>query len=313
MGDFLFRLAQRALGDDRMVRPVILPGARFEQTEPAVVRNDPAPRASRVPSHTPEHVQPAESGGDREPAAKAVPTTRSEEPRPPARAASRHEAHEVPTPGQSSATEAVASRRTPRKDVRQEPEPAVVSGPATAVPSRDSVLVESRPSTPAARNTQVDPVEPGVPVGPSSRPGLFGTSPASGPGVSATAPARRGPAVSRPAERQPEVSANRGSEVSSQSAQIESQLLLVPQAQVAPDRKDGLAVRDVPPARPGWSHAPSRRSGAAGNESRPVVKVTIGRVEVRAVAPPAPPPRTRRPGPKLTLEHYLEQRAKGER
>jgi hypothetical protein len=47
-----------------------------------------------------------------------------------------------------------------------------------------------------------------------------------------------------------------------------------------------------------------------------VVKVTIGRVEVRAVTPAAPiPPRvaTRRPRSALTLDEYLRQRNRGER
>jgi hypothetical protein len=44
----------------------------------------------------------------------------------------------------------------------------------------------------------------------------------------------------------------------------------------------------------------------------PVVRVTIGRIEVRAVAPPAPAPRAKPPGPRLTLESYLRARSEGE-
>jgi hypothetical protein len=51
---------------------------------------------------------------------------------------------------------------------------------------------------------------------------------------------------------------------------------------------------------------------APANE--PPVRVTIGRIEVRAVTPPAPQPRPRpeRPGP-LSLNDYLEQRREGRR
>jgi hypothetical protein len=48
-------------------------------------------------------------------------------------------------------------------------------------------------------------------------------------------------------------------------------------------------------------------------EVRPVIHVTIGRVEVRAVQPQPAPLRPAPPGPKLTLEEYLRQRDKGER
>ena len=53
---------------------------------------------------------------------------------------------------------------------------------------------------------------------------------------------------------------------------------------------------------------PSREVDSPG----PVVRVTIGRVEIRAIHPPASPPR-RAPaplGPRLTLEEYLRQRSK---
>lgn len=41
----------------------------------------------------------------------------------------------------------------------------------------------------------------------------------------------------------------------------------------------------------------------------PTISVTIGRIEVRAVAPPAPPPkRNSAPMPKLSLDDYLKQR-----
>jgi len=52
------------------------------------------------------------------------------------------------------------------------------------------------------------------------------------------------------------------------------------------------------------------------SQSAPTIRVTIGRIDVRAVMPPAPPaPRSRpsRPGPTLSLEDYLQQRREGRR
>jgi hypothetical protein len=49
--------------------------------------------------------------------------------------------------------------------------------------------------------------------------------------------------------------------------------------------------------------------------STPTIRVTIGRIDVRAVTPPAPPPRPKqaRPGPTLSLDDYARQRKGGER
>lgn len=48
---------------------------------------------------------------------------------------------------------------------------------------------------------------------------------------------------------------------------------------------------------------------------QPAIRVTIGRIEVRAVSPPVPAPRssTPRPAPALSLQEYLEQRDGGKR
>ena len=48
----------------------------------------------------------------------------------------------------------------------------------------------------------------------------------------------------------------------------------------------------------------------------PSIRVTIGRIEVRAIMPakePAARPPTRRPGPKLSLDDYLKQQNGGQR
>lgn len=52
------------------------------------------------------------------------------------------------------------------------------------------------------------------------------------------------------------------------------------------------------------------QNSKAASEPAPVIHVNIGRIEVRAVTPAAPPvrPQRARPGPMLSLEDYLKQR-----
>ena len=54
---------------------------------------------------------------------------------------------------------------------------------------------------------------------------------------------------------------------------------------------------------------------APSEPAQPTIQVTIGRVEVRAVTPPAPPARPPRPAPapSLALDDYLKQRREGRR
>lgn len=52
------------------------------------------------------------------------------------------------------------------------------------------------------------------------------------------------------------------------------------------------------------------QNSKAASEPAPIIRVNIGRIEVRAVTPAAPPARSKRPraGPMLSLEDYLKQR-----
>ncbi len=67
------------------------------------------------------------------------------------------------------------------------------------------------------------------------------------------------------------------------------------------------------PAPPAFAARPAGLRMAA-QESRPTIRVTIGRVEVRAVQSPAPAPKAAKPAqPRLSLDEYLKPRAGGSR
>ncbi len=82
-----------------------------------------------------------------------------------------------------------------------------------------------------------------------------------------------------------------------------------------------LTVETVPPRADGVRPLPPRiddldRLGLSANESvPPVIRVTIGRIEVRAIMPPAPVerPATTRTSPVVSLDQYLKQHSGSKR
>lgn len=63
---------------------------------------------------------------------------------------------------------------------------------------------------------------------------------------------------------------------------------------------------------PGFQGQAGELRGPQDLKEEPVIKVTIGRIEVKAIHPPTPPPEKRReaPKPRLSLEDFLNQRKK---
>jgi hypothetical protein len=59
----------------------------------------------------------------------------------------------------------------------------------------------------------------------------------------------------------------------------------------------------------------AKKSESNRSDETPTVKVTIGRIDVRAVNPPSAPVKSERPKPQpmLSLNNYLQQRRRGER
>ena len=76
----------------------------------------------------------------------------------------------------------------------------------------------------------------------------------------------------------------------------------------APRRNDAASLTPSTPRRAESPSRPSQHGGAADAVAGHVVRVTIGRIEVRAVTPPAPPAEAPAPpAPQLSLDEYLRQ------
>ena len=74
-------------------------------------------------------------------------------------------------------------------------------------------------------------------------------------------------------------------------------------------------VRPLTQVRPAIAQAATTNTQAReANTQPPTIEVTIGRIEVRAVTPPAPPPpRQRQSPPKMSLDDYLRAQSGGRR
>ena len=85
------------------------------------------------------------------------------------------------------------------------------------------------------------------------------------------------------------------------------------------DAPPPIAPSMVRPQLDGYlERGPQEPRVAAPESSAPAIRVTIGRIEVRAITPPPPmPPVPRtapaRPGPELSLDDYLKQHNGGQR
>ena len=84
------------------------------------------------------------------------------------------------------------------------------------------------------------------------------------------------------------------------------------------DAPPPVAPRVVRPQLDGYlERGPQEPRVAAPESSAPAIRVTIGRIEVRAITPPPMPPTQRtlpaRPGPELSLDDYLKQHNGGQR
>jgi hypothetical protein len=102
--------------------------------------------------------------------------------------------------------------------------------------------------------------------------------------------------------------------------EIETNQVIVPVASFRAEEKDSEETERLAQAfsEPRPLHSRRRKDFSSieprSSASPPIIRVTIGRVEVRAVHPPAPTPKTAKPTPqKVSLEDYLHKRERRSR
>jgi hypothetical protein len=98
--------------------------------------------------------------------------------------------------------------------------------------------------------------------------------------------------------------------------EVETKRIIVPVDSLGDGEKDAEDKR-VPESfsQPRSGQSPRRKAfspAERSSKSAPIIRVTIGRVEVRAIHPPAPAPKSAKPAPsKVSLEDYLRKRERG--
>jgi hypothetical protein len=301
MANFFDRLVQRAWQPETALQPRTL--SRFEV--PRTIGLMPlAPIESAASAASAADSLPAPVGGELSP---ATPTG-------------------LPTADRRERSDRVA-RRQPRPhhatdDVAGETgvEP-IASAPASTVPSAPIGRRATRPR----RARQVDPSEA---VLPSFAPPDSTAEP--GERVRRAAalvePSRR----VRPAPHSPTAGPSPDRDPAGRSVHVDGKTPIAP---VAPSRDTALNRRDVLRVPPEQDHAPDRSpvrtdrpvrafdrlltaepleiAADSGGQTGPVIQVTIGRVEIRAVHAPRAEKRIAAKAPALSLDAYLTQRNGG--
>jgi hypothetical protein len=309
MSDFLLRLAHQALGSEPGLQPV--PRPRYSPAPAALEPDEPryeAPgaaaehrvgRSRRAPPDQPPPSAPRAPADRREDRPSAPLATEPAEP--PPSAPLRQARTPGPVPQRSAAGTSPAVQRTPTTAPRDEGRPGAV--PASRSP--DAPLLPAHAEAARARLPSVQPPERPAPREAVERAGSGRTTPTAVAGATAAEGRGSGPGE-RAALRGPgaagQVPRPRG--VEEREAGGTSDGPFVPAAD---------AATLLPPVHPA---PPSARGGdhrAGGDRppppaAEPPVRVTIGRIEVRAVTPerpaePAPAPAWQ--PPVLSLDEYL--------
>jgi hypothetical protein len=359
MGDFVTRLAERAMGRIPVIRPllpsVFAPEPDEYRLEPAPDHEPPPEREDRGP-----HSQPAETptvpqtptlvpdmtpkyrpdaGLPPPEVPEGPPTSPPNPPRPRKPTASRHVPASGPEPPDDAGRTRDAkepgppeSRMESTRDARRYPsptDPVTVPSKTGPAPSSSGRLVpresKDRSSTttiayvrrssteprfekiqrvepaPVVRGAYDTPEEPVLRDSPPDVSATKGGVKRSMPGTPKAAKESDPIEVAAPA---PHPEASPGAAEDTLPSQITPTIAAPP---IVPSivryrreerQESGPGEQRVPTAEP----------------SAPTIKVAIGRIEVRAVTPSAPPVRQEapsRPGPPLSLDDYLEQRGGG--
>jgi hypothetical protein len=334
VSDFLTRLAGRALGLAPQVQPIITP--RYAPDADVPGPDLPSAQESEIPEQDPD-AQPSLAPITHSPRGPGAHHVRGPVPEDDTDASATGEDTGAPT--DSGATELPDEYRVEQPPIGEnavKPSPTDASDPPGAsdlTPERPPSSAQDSPPPPTRAEHEAHP-EPGV--GPT--PPILSTSrsararsmpevPAETPPSNAThGPRREDTSVS--AAREPGVrragprSAGRTTQEAQRASRTTESREPGPErpTEDPPEAYDaferiGTPLRDYPErpetVEPGGTSSHSTREDAS-SRAEPTIRVNIGRIEVRAVSPPAPPPRqTRQPAPKMSLDDYLRARDGG--
>ena len=304
MADFITRLAERALGVAPVVRPVV----------PSMFAPEPASHPTGLERDSEATTSPGDPDRPRAPSARETPPARDAPTGRPADAATSRQKD------QSGDALSSATPGSPRETPESRPGPSHLSESGSSERGATTGKEDQRgPSRPPARHPQTSPetlhrAEPGptrrgLPLGPPSAEDESGEA--------AFRPLRNlldlGQGETLPPVPSP------GAQASSDASQDTLASKATPDRPEPPDAPPPVAPRMVRPHLDGYlERGPQEPRVAAPESSGPAIRVTVGRIEVRAITPPPPmPPAQRttpaRPGPKLSLDDYLKQRSGGQR
>ena len=300
MNDFLGRLAQRALAPAPAVRPRLAspfePLAGAAGAAPAEFDPQPAaesPFARPTATDSPGAVRLGhDESGPHETAIRLASVT----PLAGSKLAPTATANPLPLPASAERGAGRGEGNDPPKRPaapRPAPPPAGAEGE-----SMDHLLAPPPDSTAAGRGPRPSGASPRLPIPPATA-GADRFSP------SPTGEARPAP---RRADAQPAPLA--GDDTSSSGPPMPGAIPPPAASRIIHPhvRLPGAATLA---ADAGRATAPAVKAAAAA--APPDVHITIGRVEIRAVTPPAAPRATSRPAPRVSLDDYLQQTAGGRR
>jgi len=324
MSDFFARAAQRAVGMGPRVEPVLAPRfAPLAAADPAAdpftglpADASPDPIVRRGPSHPSPAIDPPSIH------APAIPRAES-------RSESRAESR--PAPRDASPARAAEVRSEVRAEPARPSTPPASASPAPRARHGRSAVPPIAPPSP-------DAIEGAVESATSPRIDLGRASPARPASASRRDPSpapRSAEAAARADAHLPMVTRiERGERTGAIAGSVRPAAeggAIVPRSAVSRDALDSASVREIEgsaesrgderragaprpaaKAEPWVAESAARAAAAEAAAPEPVVKVSIGRVEVRAVFPapqPAPAARAPRPAPAQSpLQEYLRER-----
>ncbi len=308
MSDFLTRLAGRALGLAPLVQPVTTP--RY-----APERDTPFGEESEVPGRS----------GPRSPAPpSSSPTTRASlvrddhhveasrperEPDTPATGGAPEEGDTASDSGATGSRDGRGSEQPLMGAAAEGPRPSPTDGPDPA-PGRPP----ARPRPPSTREGHGAPPVPGI------RPAATPPTPSAPessreqvkPGEAPSAAIRHEPEVRREGSRSVTRVAYDGRGLSNGAEKRGRSMERPSDAYAANERAGAPPIRGRREQPESVSHAAGESTSVSTRTEESTIRVSIGRIDVRAVSPPASPPRrTKQPAPKMSLDDYLRARSGG--